>query len=115
GFLVDGSRGASRLLYFYMRRGAPRDAGTSDGQVLGPGSLLPYSPVGSGEGLPWVIPRPRAHGGRLPRTRLSRRPAFVAHSVRAAGISAVMARVGGGGDKWDGERTGQSAIVANSE
>ena len=90
---VDGSRGASRLWILYMRRGAPRDAGTSDGQVLG------LAPVASPEGWPSRFAlRPRAHGGRLPRTRLSRTPTFVAHSVRARGMGDP-SKGGGGGDK----------------
>ena len=67
-----------------MRRHAPRDAGTSDGQVLGSGSLT--HPVKYRDELSGITPRPRAHGGRLPRSRLSHMPTFVAHSVRARGM-----------------------------
>ena len=81
-----------------MRRNAPRDAGVSDGQVLGSGSLT--HPLENRDGLSGITPRPRAHGGRLPRSRLSRMPTFVAQSVRARGMGRVMARRGGGGDKW---------------
>ena len=67
-----------------MRRHAPRDAGFSDRQVLGPGSLA--HPLKNKDGLSGIALRPRAHGGRLPRSRLSRMPTFVAHSVRARGM-----------------------------
>ena len=76
-----GPEAHRRLWIFYMRRDAPRDAGVSDGQVLG------LAPVAIPKGWPVRFAlRPRAHGGRLPRSRLSHAHTFVAHSVRARGM-----------------------------